>query len=86
MQEMLIAVLGKDINVDPLPFGQHLTLLPKCFPSHPKGQAIEPQFGGPLHASEQGLPWKQLDQRRLAQKAEDEKTAWGWPRFFNFIA
>ena len=34
MAEIVIAVIGKDLKVDPIPLGQPLALWPKCFPSH----------------------------------------------------
>ena len=84
---MVIAVIREDLKTDPLPSGQPLNRLPKCFPSHPKGHSKfifrEPwsrKLADPMHASEKGLPRK----APVAQlePVQVELTSWNWPRFY----
>ena len=86
---MVYAVISKDLKREPLPTGQPLELIPKCLPSHPKGHSKlvfrEPwcrKLADPAHPSEQGLPWKLSTLHKLPEPEED-KTAWGWPRFYS---
>ena len=71
------------IRVTPLLF------VPKCFASHTKGHSKlifrEPlcrKLAGPMHPSEQGLPWK-AQHPAPRPPAVNTKTDWGWPRFLN---
>ena len=89
MVEVVIVIIGKDLKVAPIPSDQPFSLLPKCFPSHPKGHSklifrelFCCKLAQPMHPSEQGLPWK-AQHPAPQPPAINTKTDWGWPTFLN---